>query len=200
VTAVASRWLRVLAYPPPHEQRRREQLAEALRAVEASLLPAPERPTGLPPRRVVERRLRMGVRRIQRGALPAAWMAACCTHDRALTDDGWRSSTPTHGAEQLLRLLAPELDPEQRANVLHRAWKRHRRVLHFALPLLDRLGTDRLNRQRAANDNGSALTLAHLLADSSWADPAEAELWRTIILPRWPDFDLLPTACVISGN
>jgi hypothetical protein len=208
MTTVISRWWELLAYPPPHEQRRREQFAEALRAIEARQRPPAERPSGLPKGRVVERRLLMGVRRIQRGALPAAWLTACCLFDRALTDDDWRSSTPTYAAQQLLQLLPAirrgefdgtlERDPEQRVNLLHRAWKRHRRVLHLAMPLLDRLWSDRLNRERAANDDRTPLTLADLLADSSWADPASAERWRTIILQRWPHFDLLPVAGVIS--
>lgn len=65
-------------------------------------------------------------------------------------------------------------DPEQRANMLHRAWKRHRSVLHLALPLLYRLR--------------SAKSLAELLSNVDWVARAweEAELWRCVIPQRYP--------------
>jgi hypothetical protein len=188
----------LLAYPPrlrghklPHERRKQDQFGEAIRAVLARQSPVAERPGGLPRGRVVERRLQMGMKRIRQGALPAAWIALCGTHNRAQTDDAWRSSSATYAAGRFVELLSPERDPEQRANVLHRSWKRHRSVLHLAMPLLVRLGSKQ----------GSSF--GDLLVDLSWAVPKEAEIWRAVIIERYPSIrpeDLLPTACVISGN
>jgi hypothetical protein len=183
---VAVVWLAVLAYPPNgdnREGRKRQQFAEALRTTLARQLPVAERPQGLPRGRVVERRIRMGLHQIKTGALPAAWILLCATHDRARSDEEWHSSAPTYAAERLQGLIDAKLmkrglrstprDPEQRANVLHRIWKRHRCVLHLALPLLDRL------RSKSLSD---------VLSDLDWVAPAwdEAEVWRCVIPQRYP--------------